>query len=53
VKRIEHQPAYGDRHAGLLADPVGDGALGALGIEQAEADPDKQQQEGKGVEQAA
>ena len=53
VQRIEHQPAYGDGHPGLLAEPVGDGAFGALGIEQAETDPDKEQQEGKGVEQAA
>ena len=37
---------------GLLAEPVGDEAFGALGIEQAETDPDKEQQEGKGVEHA-
>ena len=41
VKRVEHQPAYGDRHAGLLADPAGDGALGPFGVEQTEADPDE------------
>ncbi len=53
VKRVEHQSAYGDGYASLLAEPAGDGPLGPLGVEQAEADPDKQQQEGKGVEQAA
>ena len=53
VQRVEHQSPYGDRHTGLLADPAGDGAFGALGVEQAEGNPDKQQQEGEGVEQAA
>ncbi len=53
VQGVEHQPPYGDGHPGLLAEPVGDGALGPFGVEQAEADPDEQQQEGEGVEQAA
>ncbi len=53
VERVEYQPPYGDRYAGLLADPAGDGAFGALGVEQTEGNPDKEQQEGKGVEQAA
>ncbi|MNP47672.1 hypothetical protein D3C76_1417380 [compost metagenome] len=33
MERVEHQPAYGDLHPGLLAEPVGDGAPGPFGVE--------------------